>query len=145
ATSSIPTRTRRRNKIAAPAARRDRALRQVGGRGRARAAPPALVCEGNGELGRKPVGSERLLDLSVELALDHHADQPGAEARAPVAPRRGAAAFLPVGCPRRAVPCFSFRSSTSVRPCCVRVTAHVKSTWPADSDRLPCLLALVAS
>src|SRR3954470_4161744 len=65
-------------------------------RRRARATRPPLVRQRNGELRAQSFRSERLLDLAVELAFDHHVDQPGAETRAPRPFGYGAAAFLPI-------------------------------------------------
>src|SRR5262249_16395357 len=42
-------------------------------------------------------------------------------------------------------PRLSFQSRTRGRPCCVRVTDQVSATRPDPLERLPCLLALVAS
>src|SRR5262245_43722580 len=42
-------------------------------------------------------------------------------------------------------PWLSFQSRTRVRPCCVRVTDQDSKTRPDELERLPCLLALVAS
>ena len=50
-------------------------LRQIDLRRCACAARPALMGERNGEVRNQSSGSEGLLDVSVELTLDHHVDQ----------------------------------------------------------------------
>src|SRR5712691_13298307 len=72
------------------------ALRQIERWGGTRAAGPALVREGNREPRLQSLRSEGLLHLAVELPLDHHVDQAGAEARAPDPLGRRPPAFLPI-------------------------------------------------
>src|SRR5262245_45934024 len=71
-------------------------LRQIGARRWARAARPSLVGERNGQPRVQPFRCKGLLHLAVELAFDHHVDQPRTETRSPAPPGRGPAAFVPI-------------------------------------------------
>src|SRR5262249_39163531 len=68
-----------------------------------RAARPSLVRERNGQPRMQSLRCEGLLDLPVELAFDHHVDQPRAETRSPGPPGRGPATFLPIEDEREAL------------------------------------------
>ena len=97
----------------------------------AASAPPGQrsCVSGTISLASRPFGLEGLLHLAVELALDHHGDQLGAEARR-------------AGCACGAGPPRSFQSSISVRPRSVRSTVHVTSTRPGAAGQAAVLAGI---